>query len=175
LILDDSDQAGALGYHELTEQGLPISRVFAKSDIQYHLSWSVTTSHELLEMLVDPDINLTAFIQETNTTGVLLSYEIADACEDDVFAYPINGVMVSDFVYPPWFESFRAPNSTKFDHMGKITAPFQLLSGGYIGVFEVGGGSGWTQKTAQNFMGRRAAARGPYSRFNRRKNNIKST
>jgi hypothetical protein len=170
LILDDSDQAGALGYHELTPEGLPISRVFAKSDLQYHLSWSVTISHELIEMFGDPDINLTTFVQDSNTTGTLLAYELCDACEDDVFGYLINGVLVSDFVYPAWFESFRTPGSTQFDHMNKITAPFQLLPGGYIGVFTVGAGSsGWSQKTAQAHLGRRAAAKGQYSRFNRRK------
>src|SRR5437764_6891042 len=49
-ILDDSDQAGALGYHDLTADGLPLSKVFAKSDKHYGNSVSVTISHELLEM-----------------------------------------------------------------------------------------------------------------------------
>ena len=31
VILDDSDQAGALGYHDLTPDGLPIGKVFAAS------------------------------------------------------------------------------------------------------------------------------------------------
>jgi hypothetical protein len=173
LVVDDSDQAGALGYHDLTDEGLPLSHVFARTDIQNHLSWSVTVSHELLEMLVDPDINLTAFVQMSDTVGVLYAYEVCDACEDDIFAYPINGVKVSDFVYPTWFESFRKSNSTKFNYTGKITAPFQLLSGGYIGVFQVGSSqTGWTQLTAQEKPGRRLAAKmqkGPYSRTNRRK------
>src|SRR5204863_985342 len=51
VILDSSDQAGALGYHDLTQEGLPIAKAFAGSDIQYGYSWSVTVSHELLEML----------------------------------------------------------------------------------------------------------------------------
>src|SRR5580704_7239638 len=34
-ILDDSDQAGALGYHDLTPDGLPIGKVFAGSDLKY--------------------------------------------------------------------------------------------------------------------------------------------
>lgn len=33
---------------------------------------------------------------------------------------------------------------TKFDHLGKITAPLELLPDGYIGIFDLVGG-GWTQ------------------------------
>ncbi|MGI4851476.1 MAG: hypothetical protein ACRYGR_05995, partial [Janthinobacterium lividum] len=53
-LLDNSDQAGALGYHDLTNEGLPAGKAFIASDVQYGLAWSVTISHELLEMLIDP-------------------------------------------------------------------------------------------------------------------------
>src|SRR5438093_5436244 len=33
-ILDNSDQAGALGYHDVTKEGLPLGKVFAGSDIK---------------------------------------------------------------------------------------------------------------------------------------------
>src|ERR1700682_2686327 len=33
-ILDDSDQANALGYHDLTTDGLPIGKVFAGTDLR---------------------------------------------------------------------------------------------------------------------------------------------
>ncbi len=72
-ILDDSDQAGALGYHDLTPDGLPLGKVFAATDLKYGNSWTVTASHELLEMLADPNINLTVFVQNENTTGTSLS------------------------------------------------------------------------------------------------------
>ena len=101
VILDDSDQAGALGYHDLTPDGLPIGKIFAASDLKAGDSWSVTASHELLEMLADPNINLTVFVQDADTTGTLYAYEVCDACEDDSFGYKINSnVLVSDFVYP---------------------------------------------------------------------------
>jgi hypothetical protein len=148
VILDDSDQAGALGYHDLTPDGLPIGKVFAASDLKAGTSWSVTASHELLEMLADPNINLSVFVQNANTSGTLYAYEVCDACEDDSFGYQINNVLVSDFVYPTWFESFRTPG-TQFDHMNKIQNPLQLLAGGYIGVFNVSDGSGWQQQTAE--------------------------
>ncbi len=149
VILDDSDQAGALGYHDLTTDGLPLGKVFAASDLKAGTSWSVTASHELLEMLADPNINLTAFVQNANTTGTLYAYEVCDACEDDSFGYQINNILVSDFVYPAWFESFRAEGSTQFDRLNKIQNPLELLPGGYIGVFSVSDGSGWQQQTAE--------------------------
>lgn len=170
-VMDTSDQQGALGYHDLTAQGNPIAKVFARDDQKYGLSLSVTLSHELLEMLVDPYISNCVFSQQTNTTGTLYAYEVCDAPEDDSFGYQINGVLVSDFVYPSWFEDFRAPNSTKFDFKGVLHAPFQLASGGYIGLFEVKPGTtGWTQKTAEGAPGARMLAHShAYGRMNRRK------
>ncbi len=148
-ILDDSDQAGALGYHDLTSDGLPMGKVFAASDLIFGTSWSVTASHELLEMLADPNINLTAFVQDGDTTGTLYAYEVCDACENDSFGYKINDILVSDFVYPAWFENFRTEGSTQFDRMNQIQNPLELLAGGYIGTFDVTRGSGWQQLTAE--------------------------
>jgi hypothetical protein len=155
VILDNSDQAGALGYHDVTKGGSPLGKVFAKTDLQYKEKWSVTASHELLEMLADPNINLTVFEQAT-TGGRLYAYEVCDACEADAFSYSVGGVSVSDFVYPSWFESFRDPKSTQFDFRKKISKPFELLKGGYIGIYDVTAGTGWQQLTAQknNFRAR---------------------
>ncbi|MHB8604408.1 MAG: hypothetical protein ACYDCK_04065 [Thermoplasmatota archaeon] len=149
-ILDNSDQAGALGYHDLTKEGLPLGKVFAGSDIQAGYAWSVTASHELLEMLADSDVNLTAFIETSNTKGRLYAYEVCDACEADQFGYKIGNVLVSDFVTPAWFESFRRKGSARFDYGKHVNRPFELLAGGYIGVYDVGGGSGWQQVTAES-------------------------
>jgi hypothetical protein len=148
VVLDNSDQAGALGYHDITRQGLPLGKVFAKSDMQYGLQWSVTASHELLEMLADPDINLTAFVQKDLQHGRLFAYEVCDAVEADELGYQIDGVQVSDFVFPSWFESFRKKDATQFDYCNLVKEPFQLLKGGYIGVYDVNGGGGWVQLTA---------------------------
>jgi len=158
-ILDDSDQAGAFGYHDLTPTGQPLGKVFAKTDQQYGETWSVTASHELLEMLADPNINLTVFDQTENGGGTLYAYEVCDACEADAYAYKIDGVLVSDFVYPSWFESFRTAGSTQFDYQNKINSPLQLLPGGYIGVYNVTSGNGWTQLTANRKLNYRS--RGP--------------
>jgi hypothetical protein len=151
VVLDDTDQAGALGYHDTTPDGLPMGKVFAKTDLDNHLSWSVTVSHELLEMLGDPDVNLTTFVQDTPKTGKLYAYEVCDAVEDDQYAYAIDGVSVSDFVLPTYFEPGIAGTAkgVQLDYCGHLTGAVPtLLSGGYIGQFDVSRGTGWTQITA---------------------------
>lgn len=145
VILDNSDEAGALGYHDLTEKGLPLGKIFAKTDIQYSEKWTVTASHELLEMLQDPYINLTAFSSDQK---IAYAFEVSDACES--LEYEINGIAVSDFVTPQWFEPGQHPQGTKFNFMGGIKAPFELLPGGYIGAMNVKSGSNWTQITAKH-------------------------
>lgn len=150
VLLDDSDEANALGYHELTSAGLPIGKVFAKTDITCGLKWSVTASHELLEMLSDPDINLTTFVQTSNAAGVLYAYENCDAVEADELGYEIDGVAMSDFVLPCYFQA--AMPATKWDFCGHLTGPVPtMLPGGYLSQFVIGasGQGGWTQINMQ--------------------------
>jgi hypothetical protein len=126
VILDDSNQAGALGYHDLTTEGLPLGKVFAHSDLTAGLQWSVTASHELLEMLGDPDINLTAFVQPDASSGTLYAYEVCDACEADQYGYAIDSVTVSDFVYPPLVrivpQSWQHPVRSRQTHHRAVSA-----------------------------------------------------
>jgi hypothetical protein len=145
IMFDDSDQASDLGYHDLTPEGLPLGKVFARTDAKYSSAWTVTASHELLEMLADPDINLSAFLETGNNSGLFYSYEVCDPCELDQQGYQIDGILLSDFVYPSWFEGFRAQGSTRFDHQNLIDQPFKLLPGGYAGIFEIPSGLGWYQ------------------------------
>ena len=137
-IQDNTDKAGVLGHHELTPDGLPMGHAFAGTDKRYGLKWTVTASHELLEMLADPDVNLTVFAHKDPATHMLYSYEVCDPCEDDSFFYQIDGIDVCDFVYPAYFETFRAPGSTRFDHGGHLTAPVPaVLKGGYINSYDI--------------------------------------
>jgi hypothetical protein len=145
VISDYSDVVGALGYHELTDEGLPLGYVFAASDLLAQLQWTVTASHELLEMLGDPDINLYSFVQTAGNTGTFYAYEVCDPCELDGQGYQINGVQVSDFVYPEWFEGFRAQGSTQFDYRRLLDQPFKLLPGGYSSLLDIPSGLGLYQ------------------------------
>ena len=118
VFLDDADAANALGYHDITKDGQPVSKVFVKTTVAAGQIVSVTASHELLEMMIDPGAQLWA----QNTNGWFYAYEMCDAVE---------GVAVSDFVYPSFFESWHEPRSVQFDHLGKVAQPFQTLQNGY--------------------------------------------
>jgi hypothetical protein len=139
VLTDNPDVAGALGYHEMTSGGTPIGKIFAKLDIENGQSWTVTASHELLEMLADPWINYIA----VGGDGKLYALEVADAVEADELGYQIDGVLVSDFVTPSWFEPTEAD---RFDFKQHLTQPFQLAPGGYISILDPK--HGWTQVNA---------------------------
>jgi hypothetical protein len=136
VILDDSNQAGNLGYHDLTPHGNPIGKVFAGSDKKYGYEWTVTASHELLEMLADPYGNL-SILEETEHGKKLYAYEVCDPSKGDKFGYRIGGVLVANFVYPAWFENHRKPGSTRFDHRDHIRKPLKVVSSGYIPVYNI--------------------------------------
>jgi hypothetical protein len=156
-IFDNSDQAGALGYHDLTAQGQPLGKVFAQTDIAFGSSLSVTISHELLEMMADPDINLCVFVQSSDADGQLVAFEVCDAVEDDSLGYTIDGVLVSDFVTPAWFETFAT--HADFDFLRHVTAPFELAVNGYIGIYPIPNSGGWSQLNGPTSNARMAARR----------------
>jgi len=153
VFADTSDQAGDLGYHETASNGQPIGFVFCKSDQQYGTSWSVTASHELLEMLADPWINLSAEVDNADGSITLYAREVSDACEADSLGYNImipsgEQILVSDFVLPTWFEPMN-PGKQPTDFKGHISNPLQILSDGYIGVMHVATGATWEQKLGE--------------------------
>jgi hypothetical protein len=157
VVLDNPDQAGALGYHELSSHGTPLGKIFAKLDLQSGSSWTVTLSHELLEMLADPWINWCAFADDSK----IYALEVCDAVEADNLGYLINDVLVSDFVTPAWFEPTCAD---RMDFKRHLSKHLQLGRGGYISIFDPV--SGWTQITAKGEGGPRIL---PGSRRQRRK------
>jgi len=133
VFLDDADVPGALAYHDLTPDGYPLSKVFVRTTIRNGDLVSVSASHELVEMLVDPAINLMTTGPDPKT---VYAYESADPVES--LTFNVKGIPMSDFVYPSYFEDFRKAGSVKFDQMGKVKRPFQILSGGYQIVFKNG-------------------------------------
>ena len=143
-ILDNSDQANALGYHDNDPKLGPFGRVFAKTDQQLGLNWTVTASHEVLEMAADPFVFST--VQVNNTTFTAL--EVCDAVEADRDGYMTNGVWVSNFLTPAWFD---VTLSRPFDFRNLLTRAFTLRRGGYMSVRV--DGQGWTQRTAREIPG----------------------
>jgi len=82
VFLDNADQPGALAYHDLTPDGLPISKVFVKTTLDDKYLVSVSASHELVEMLVDPAVNMMTTGPDPKAT---YDYECADPVEEESF------------------------------------------------------------------------------------------
>ncbi len=126
-IVDEIDVEGVKGYHWTDERGQPFAKV------EYREGWSLTASHELLEMLVNPYVNRTMRVKGLDSSGQEVDFlvEVSDPVEDDDYGYRINGVLVSNFYYPAFFDLIKVENR-KYDHLGWLTEPRKLLNGGYI-------------------------------------------
>jgi hypothetical protein len=126
IVERDIDTEGAAGVHE-DRDGQPFALV-EMSD-----SWSLTASHEMLEMLADPFGRrlIAAQSPDPDQGRVEILVEVADPCEADQFAYTVNDVLVSDFYTPHFFDPVAA-QGVRYDFTGAITAPRQVLRGGYV-------------------------------------------
>jgi hypothetical protein len=54
---------------------------------------------------------------------------VCDPCSDS--AYEVNGIAVSDFYTPRFFDPIEAPR-VRYGFAGALTAPRQVLKGGYL-------------------------------------------
>jgi hypothetical protein len=130
LIFDDADIAGALGYHSDGPDGLPYGRVFVKVTQKHGLSVSSVLSHEVLEIMMDPQANYWA---DNWNDGLTYALEVADPVESDYYKVDVDGqeVEVSNFALPAWFDPLP-PAGSKFDWLGKLSKPFTMTKGGYV-------------------------------------------
>lgn len=144
LIMDVTDVPGDSGYHNADDQG-PFARVFAKTAMDARQQWTVAASHELLEMLVNPNACLASFVpsDQTGNVGKYYDLEICDPVYPDELAYLIGSVSVSDFVLPTWFTPWLAqsdPNgaSAQVDHAKRLDGPMKVARGATIAVSSTG-------------------------------------
>jgi hypothetical protein len=125
---------GAGGFH-LTDRHQPYAKVLVRPD------WTIQASHEILEMLVDQNGNK---LHSSTAIGVTKDnkvqdqagqfeyvVEICDPCQADPFSYAIDGVQVSDFITPHFYDAKPTPG-TRYSFTGAVKAPRGLLPGGYI-------------------------------------------
>jgi hypothetical protein len=131
IIRDDIHEQGAAGIHLNRRNGQPFALV------QFSDNWTLTTSHECLEMLADPSGNRT---QAGNSVKpgqgrVEFLVEVCDPSEAADFAYSVNGVLVSDFYTPNFFDPVRA-DGVRYSFTGEINQPRKVLDGGYLSWFD---------------------------------------
>jgi len=130
IIVGQENQGGG-GVH-LDDNNQPYSLVDLTPD------WTVTASHECLEMLADPFGNRLVAGDSPNPKKpgrVEFLVEVCDPTEDPTFGYTVNGVRVSDFYFPNYFDPAQQGKSqtkAQYDFMGHLTAPRQVLAAGYL-------------------------------------------
>ncbi|MEN8652781.1 hypothetical protein ABCR94_19835 [Streptomyces sp. 21So2-11] len=126
IVRDDIGTPGAAGVH-MDDNGQPFAL------IQYSDSWSLTASHEMLEMLGDPWGNrLVAGKSPKPDQGVVeFLVEVADPSEDAQYGYMINGLLVSDFFTLNFYDPIVAPG-VRYSFGGHLDGPRRILPGGYV-------------------------------------------
>jgi hypothetical protein len=112
-----------LGLHAVDVK--PLALVFARPTRRARFPLSMAISHEVLEMAVNP------YVWENRTfdasQGKIVYREVADPVQQ--YGYRVGGAVVSDFVFPSWFD--RAA-SCPCDVLGAVSSPFQLGRGGVM-------------------------------------------
>ncbi len=138
-LWDKANVAGALGYHDRNNAGIPFGFVFTEISEKLEENWTVTLSHEALELIADPEVNLlVAGPHPANSKlDVFHWYEMCDAVQAET--YEIDRVEVSNFVLPLYFtggEELGGRNDfLGRSHNGKTLRSFGVNPAGYVGFF----------------------------------------
>lgn len=146
VIMDDPDQANALGYHTEDPDGKVWGRVFVKpvldnggSALKGALSVSAVLSHEVCETFCDKSVNMWV----DRMDGTMVALEVCDPVENDSYTVTVTApdgshqvVSVSNFVTYAWFDK-QAPAGSRFDFLHNVHAPLTMSPGGYMVVMDV--------------------------------------
>ncbi len=132
---------GEGGFH-MTRHNQPYAKIIATPGSD---EWTVDAAHEIIEMLVDPNGNR---LQTSNAIQIVgndvkdavgrFEYlvEACDPCEADPYTYQIDGIRVSDFITPHFYDPGPTAGA-RFSFTGAIQRPRQILPGGYISFINV--------------------------------------
>jgi hypothetical protein len=139
-LWDSVDVDDALGYHDMTNAGVPYGFVFTELAKQLKEEWTVTLSHEALELIGDAEVNLLAqgpHPADAKRT-VFHWYEMCDAVQAET--YEIDGVKVSNFLLPLYFTGGEEKGGRNDflgrAYNGKPLRSFGVNPGGYVGFFD---------------------------------------
>jgi hypothetical protein len=94
--------------------------------------WTVTLSHEILELLLDPSGTLLISGPSVRPDEGTVEYlaEICDPCQSNACAYLVNGDQwMSDFVTPAFYKGF---GPGRYSFAGNVLQPRQVMPFGYM-------------------------------------------
>jgi hypothetical protein len=142
IVMDDIGFPGAAGIH-LDKDGQPFALITSSPDLD---TWALTASHEMCEMLVDPSGNrqVTGDSPKPGQGRVSFVVEVCDPSEAADFGYSSNGILVSDFYTPHFFDPVTA-SSVRYSFTGALKGPRQILRGGYLSWLDPPSGHLWQE------------------------------
>lgn len=139
-LQDEVDVEDALGYHDETNAGMPYGVVFTALADELGEDWSVTLSHEVLELLLNPLVNAYSLGEHPEIPGRVVAVwrEACDAVQAST--YTLKNVTVSNFVMPHYF-TWAAESGIKNDFLGRkvngsLLESLGTLPGGYFGYYD---------------------------------------
>ncbi len=155
IVQDVIEECGSAGVHRTEDDEAPYILV------RHGPSWSLTASHELLELLADPTgarrvrgeapgrpqgvsqamsqgMHQGMHQGGMNRGPVQYLLEVCAPCEDIATAYAIDGIVVSDFCTPAYFASCEQ-SAARYSFSGSIRKPLQVLPNGYLTWFGADG------------------------------------
>ena len=134
IIKQDIGTPGMLGLH--ADQN---SQPYALVTYEEHLKWTSTASHELLGMLVDPFGNRTLTGPSpdpaANKGNVNFLVEICQPVEGEKQNYQVDGISVSDFVTPDFYDVTKK-NGAKYSFRGSVDGPLKVARDGFFTWFD---------------------------------------
>jgi hypothetical protein len=138
IIIKENIGAAHLSGLHLDQNGQPYALV------NYNASWSLQASRLCIEMLIDPFGNrLVAGQSPNNQQGrVLFLVKPCSPCQAAAYAYTSNGVLVSDFHTPNYFDPIGS-KGVRYSFTGAITEPKEVLPNGYLTWYEPVTGEWW--------------------------------
>jgi hypothetical protein len=130
IVTEHIDDPSAAGYHA-DKHHQPYSLV------QLEDGWQLTCSHEMCEMLVDPFGNRLIASDSIKKGQGRVKYlvEVCDPSEDASFGYSVNGVLLSDFYTPHFFDPVHS-SATRYSFTGAIKQPREIKKGGYLSWYD---------------------------------------
>lgn len=143
IVMDDIGFPGAAGIH-LDKDGQPFALITSSHDLD---EWALTTCHELDEMLVDPfgDRLVPGDSPKPDQGRVLFLVEVCDPSEAAEFGYSVNGILMSDFYTPRFFDP-TASCGVRYSFTDAISEPRQVLKGGYLSWLDPETSDWWQER-----------------------------
>lgn len=122
------------GFHDRNLRGVPYGVVYTEMSAQLGDPWSVTLSHETLELIGDPQANnyVMGPSPRDRRKKVFYWFEMCDPVSSQ--SYEIGDVALQNFVLPAYFEPPVPGARTNF--LGSAVEAFGIAPESYVGYYD---------------------------------------